>query len=87
MQESRTVSGSFNPVNIGEDIVVAMKYSMDDKGKSIFGTAKKGDTEVGRISWATGTRLYINVEPHTESADALEIAQTFVAGLEQVLSL
>jgi len=87
IEEKKVVSGSFEPVAIGDDINVSMKYSQDGEKKSFFGIAKKGDKEVGRCNWQPVTRLYLNVEPDIEAAQAVEIADTFVEGLKVVVSM
>ena len=87
IEEKNVVSGSFEPVTIGDDINVSMNYSQDGEKKSFFGIAKKGDKEVARCNWQPVTRLYLNVEPDIEAAQAVEIADTFVEGLKVVVSM
>ena len=87
IEEKKVVSGAFEPVTIGDDINMSMKYSQEGEKKSFFGIAKKGDKEVARCNWQPGTRLYLNVEHEIEAAQAAEIAETFIEGMKVVIAM
>ncbi len=87
IEEKKEIKGNFNPVNIGEDITVKMNYRLEGDKKFFHGEALRGEKEIGRVNYAPDTRLYMNVEANVEPADALEIAQVFLAGMTQVIAM
>ncbi len=87
IEEKKVVSGAFEPVTIGEDINVSMKYTVEGEKKSFFAVAKKEEKEVARCNWQPGSRLYLNVEQEVEAAKAVEIADTFIEAVKVVIAM
>jgi hypothetical protein len=87
IEEKKEIKGNFNPVTVGEDITVKMSYRLEGEKKFFHGEAVRGEKEVGRVNYAPDTRLYLNVEAGVEPAEALEIGQLFLEGMNQVLEM
>lgn len=85
VEKARPDNRDFEPVDLGNGVVMEMILRTTDKGRIIRATATKGDKEVGYGSWNEEYGKFTVDVKITDNAEARTVADAIWSGIMQIL--